>query len=158
MKTFEQIISQEPVYLNLWKSKFDVIADFEEIDLLEEECKADTCPPSLNEEYWLEQKEKYNKYSNINILFASYGCECYEGDAWVLFEQNGKLYEVSGSHCSCYGLEGQWQPEEVSLEELEHRLLKGTFGEGDYIGHIFKKELCDFLGVEYIKNIDNEDD
>ena len=44
-----------------------------------------------------------------SILFASYGGGSYDGDALVLFEQDGKLFEVHGSHCSCYGLEGQWQ-------------------------------------------------
>jgi hypothetical protein len=54
------------------------------------------------------------------ILFASYGGACYEGDAVVIFQKNGKLYEVHGSHCSCYGLEGQWRPEETTLESLAH--------------------------------------
>ena len=48
------------------------------------------------------------------ILFASYGGCSYAGDALVLFERDGKLFEVNGSHGSCYGLEGQWNPEETS--------------------------------------------
>lgn len=58
---------------------------------------------------------------SINIIVATYTYENYSGDAFVLFEKQGKFYEVNGSHCSCYGLEGQWQPEEVNLEELEQR-------------------------------------
>lgn len=50
------------------------------------------------------------------ILLAVYNQESWEGDAYVLFERYGKLYEVHGSHCSCYGLEDQWQPEETSWE------------------------------------------
>lgn len=46
-----------------------------------------------------------------------------------------------------HGLEDQWEPEEVTLNVLEHRLLNGTFGEPD-----FKEELCDFLGVEFKLN------
>ena len=69
--------------------------------------------PIPNKEYWLEKKAKMDKaiedYKNINILFASYGQGGYEGDAWVLFEEDGKLFEVNGGHCSCYGLEGQWE-------------------------------------------------
>ena len=52
------------------------------------------------------------------LLFASYGGGSYEGDATVVFRKDGKLYEVSGSHCSCYGLEGQWEPEETSIAAL----------------------------------------
>lgn len=48
------------------------------------------------------------------VLFAFYGRESWEGDAFVLFEKNGQLYEVHGGHCSCYGLEDQWLPEETS--------------------------------------------
>ena len=70
----------------------------------------------------------------------------------ILLEKDGKLYEVNGSHCSCYGLEEQWKPEEVMLSELENRLLNGTFGEDDYSGNEFKKELCEFLGVEFKLN------
>jgi hypothetical protein len=92
LKTLEQILSQDPVYLNDWSARIDVIGDFEEIHLNQEEYETNKCPYP-NEEYW----------EGINILFASYGCANYSGDAWVLFEQDGKLYEVNGSHCSCYG-------------------------------------------------------
>jgi hypothetical protein len=36
----------------------------------------------------------------------------------VIYEKDGQLYEVHGGHCSCYGLEGQWSPEETSKEYL----------------------------------------
>ena len=52
------------------------------------------------------------------ILLASYTYENYTGDAFVLFERDGKLFEVNGSHCSCYGLEDQWEPEETTKEAL----------------------------------------
>jgi hypothetical protein len=41
---------------------------------------------------------------------GSWGCD---SDAFIVFERGGKLYEAHGSHCSCYGFEGQWEPEEV---------------------------------------------
>lgn len=44
---------------------------------------------------------------DVKILLASYTYEDYDGSAFVLFLRDGKLYEVNGSHCSCYGLEGQ---------------------------------------------------
>lgn len=65
------------------------------------------------------------------VLLASYGTPSYEGYAFVLFERAGKLYEVNGSHCSCYGLEGQWIPEETRKEALLERMDKGTLGNGE---------------------------
>lgn len=54
----------------------------------------------------------------VEVLLASYTYEHYSGSALVVFRKDGKLYEVNGSHCSCYGLEGQWEPEETSVEAL----------------------------------------
>ena len=138
MKTFNEIINQEPVYLNDFNSKNDVLSQFAG----ERWC-------------WDEEGEQHfiNEHENINILFASYGCANYSGDAWVLFEESGILYEVNGGHCSCYGLEGQWSPDEVSLLELENRLLNGLFGEDDWSDNDFKEELCKFLGVEFKRNL-----
>lgn len=61
------------------------------------------------------------------VLFAAYELD-YEGQALVVFRRNRKLYEVNGSHCSCYGLEDQWTPEETTVEALRHRIEKGTLG------------------------------
>lgn len=127
MKSLEEIINQEPIFLNDWGNKKDILADFAG-------------------DRWKSDKEKEKEFieenKDINILFALYSYMDYDGYAWVLFEKDGKLYEVNGSHSSWYGLEGQWEPEEVSLRELEYRLIKGTWGEDD-----FKTELCKFLGV-----------
>jgi len=64
----------------------------------------------------------------VTILLAEYYYEDYSGSAWVLFMEDEKLYEVHGSHCSCYGLEDQWEPEEVTAEVLSHRLENGHIG------------------------------
>lgn len=69
----------------------------------------------------------------VEILVASYTYEYYSGSAYVLFSREGKLFEVHGSHCSCYDLEGQWEPEEADREAILHRLTKGTWGEADRI-------------------------
>ena len=63
----------------------------------------------------------------VEILLAYYfdNCDEYYGDAVVLFERDGKLWRVDASHCSCMGLEGQWEPEETTIEALEHTLEKG---------------------------------
>lgn len=54
----------------------------------------------------------------VEILYAHYDCPPYEGYATVIFRKDGKLYEVNGSHCSCMGLEDQWEPEETSVVAL----------------------------------------
>lgn len=152
MKELNQLMSQEPVYLNDWaeRKKFGLVCDFEDVYITKEEYEATECPIP-NKDYWIQKKQKMDeavkKYENIKILFATYGCDNYEGDAWVLFEEDGKLYEVSGGHCSCYGLEGQWEKEPVVLEELKNRLEKGTFGTDGYSGNEFAKELKSFLGI-----------
>ena len=52
------------------------------------------------------------------VIYAAYDCESYEGSAEVVFVNNGKFFTVSGGHCSCYGLEEQWEPEEMPVEAL----------------------------------------
>jgi len=87
-----------------------------------------------------------NSLDNVNMLFAWYGGGDYDGSAFVLFEDGGKLYEVSGSHCSCYGLEGQWGPEETLVEALVHRIKNGRLGsEGYYDDGLFGDELLEIL-------------
>jgi hypothetical protein len=44
----------------------------------------------------------------------------------VLFQRDGKLYEVSAGHCSCYGLEGRWEPDEVTWDQLAMRFNDKT--------------------------------
>lgn len=56
---------------------------------------------------------------NINILFAGYDCWDYQGQTYVIYESQDKLYLVIGSHCSCNGIEGLWDPEEISWEVLK---------------------------------------
>lgn len=151
MKSFCEIVNQNSVYLHEWKEKIDLISDFEEIYMSGEEYRFEESPyPNIDAFNNKKRKmtDAIDKYKNINILFATYGEDNYSGDAWVLFEESGRLYEVNGSHCSCYGLEGQWEPEETTLESIEYRVLNGTFGEDDYSGNEFKSELKEFLGIK----------
>ena len=152
MKTLTELLNQNPIFLDIWaeSKKFGVIAEFENIYLSEDEYKASECP-MRNKEYWLEKKSEMDRalenYKDVNILFAYYNYEDYSGKAWVLFEENGNLYEVDGGHCSCYGLENQWEKEPIVLEELKNRLENGTFGTDSYFGNEFAKELKVFLGL-----------
>ena len=65
------------------------------------------------------------------VLIAWYGDGCYCGAAFVLYRKDGKLFEVNGSHCSCYGLEDQWEPEETTWEVLAIRDLRGSYDGGN---------------------------
>lgn len=116
------------MYLNDWKeTEFKgMVGDFEGLYIFEENYERDI-NKALEKEQW----------KNLNILLASYTYEDYSGNAFVLFEKEGKLYEVNGCHCSCFGLEqadrggsanSQWQPEETTIEELEYRLIQGNLG------------------------------
>lgn len=151
MKKLEDILKQSPVFLNNWETKIDIISDFDDIYMSENEYLSEVAPYA-NIKVWEEKKVAMKKaieeWQPINILFASYGIECYSGSAFVLFERDGKLFEVNGSHCSCYGLEGQFEPEETTLDVIEFRLTKGTLGTDDYYGNEFAKELKIFLGIE----------
>lgn len=84
-------------------------------------------------------------WSGVDVLVASYTYEDYSGNAFVLFEKDGALYEATGGHCSCYGLEGQWEPEEVVIAELEQRLAAGRFGRNYDGRNEFAEELSAFL-------------
>lgn len=61
------------------------------------------------------------------LLVAVNSQEDYCGYAWVLFERDGKLFEVHGSHCSCHGFEGQWKPEETTFQALRDRVTNGGY-------------------------------
>lgn len=58
------------------------------------------------------------------VLLASYDQGWYEGAAFVLLEHNEskELFTVYASHCSCYGLEGQFDMEPASIEQIEKLL------------------------------------
>lgn len=137
MKSIREILETPAVFLGEFDDIKSVIENFE------------TVYNSSDLEEFLNRD-----YKDINIILATYEVDGYDGYAYVLFERNGNLYEAHGSHCSCYGLEDQWSPDEVNIKELEHRLLEGTFGESSYSGN-FKKELCEKLGIEYKKNRGN---
>ncbi|UKS30192.1 hypothetical protein LOZ80_15125 [Paenibacillus sp. HWE-109] len=89
---------------------------------------------------------------DIEIILGYYSYQDYSGEAFVLLRRksNGILYEVNGSHCSCYGLEGQWSPEEADVEVLRHRLVNGRLGRSYDGWNKYADELSailDSLGV-----------
>jgi hypothetical protein len=91
-------------YFGNWEKHDDVRKDFAGYDW------------STKQPYPLEGFPK-----DEQILWAGYETPGYEGYAHVLFTQGGKLFEVYGSHCSCNGLEDQWEPKPVTWAALAMR-------------------------------------
>lgn len=65
------------------------------------------------------------------VMLAWYGYGSYCGHAYVLFSKAGKLFDVEGSHCSCDGLVGQWDPVETCVEKLRRDLSTKSSLEDD---------------------------
>jgi hypothetical protein len=59
------------------------------------------------------------------VFYAWYDVDGYDGRAVVLYRTGSKFYYVDGSHCSCYGLEDQWEPEEYDAKTFIEMLRKG---------------------------------
>lgn len=79
-----------------------------------------------------------------HVLYAVYDAGSYEGNAFVVLEINGKIFEVNGGHCSCHGLEGQWEPEETTWPALDKREL---FEIDSGYREVFEKLVASRLGV-----------
>lgn len=71
---------------------------------------------------------------DLEVLVAyesvvSWGCD---SSSWFLLRntETGQLFEVSGSHCSCFGFEDQFKPEPTTVEYLKSE--KFSFSCGGY--------------------------
>lgn len=80
-----------------------------------------------NEDIISEYEAPADALDGADVLLAWYGYGSYCGDSLVIFRKERKLYEVNGGHCSCYGLEGQWTPEETSAAALAKRTFYGSY-------------------------------
>ena len=68
---------------------------------------------------------------DMDVLIAyesvgSWGCD--SSSFFLLKDKVGKLYEIHGSHCSCYGFEGQFRLEESDAEALKTRAKGKNYG------------------------------
>lgn len=72
---------------------------------------------SLEYEYPLEQLDNYE----ILVAYESVGRWGCDSSSWFLIKDkvSGELYETHGSHCSCYGFEGQFELEHTTVEYLQ---------------------------------------
>lgn len=69
-----------------------------------------------------DKSELMDELSKFDILVAyehvgSWGCD---SSSYFLMrdKETSKLWQFTGGHCSCYGFEGQYGPEETSVEYL----------------------------------------
>jgi hypothetical protein len=71
-------------------------------------------------------KVVYDQLEKLDVLVAyesvgSWGCD---STSFFVFKdkETGMLYEMHGSHCSCYGFEGQFRLEQTTTEALKSRV------------------------------------
>lgn len=77
-------------------------------------------------ENWSDVSKQFDiAYKEPEHVYASYDRQAYDGTAFVLYFNNPYFYYVYGSHCSCYGLEGQWEPEIFTRKQIQ-KLIKTT--------------------------------
>lgn len=99
----------------------------------------DTSLERMCREYQIDPKA----LEDCEILMAYYCYEDYSGSSMVVYIQNGTLYEVNASHCSCNGLEGQWEPEETSAAAILDRLKQTYCSIPDECQKVLKAILVD---------------
>ena len=82
----------------------------------------------------LENDFKAKIRDDVNVIVACYDLGHYSGQAIVLYKQNDKLFLVTASHCSCYGLEGQWNGGKYGFD-LEYEI------DDDFLRHRVKNKI-----------------
>lgn len=87
----------------------------------------------------LDQYEILLAYESV----GSWGCD---SSSFFLLRKDGKLYENHGGHCSCYGFEGQWEPEETEVEALKRREY-WSLGGYDNSPEQNENEIKNFIGA-----------
>jgi hypothetical protein len=99
----------------------------EECDYWEDNAKRKFGEPDLD---FLKNLDNYD----ILVAYESvgeYGCD---SSGWFLLKdkQSNKLFEINGSHCSCFGFEGQGNLSEVTIEALQLRSGYDLLSTGGY--------------------------
>jgi len=59
------------------------------------------------------------------FVYAIYNQPAYEGRVDVVYCRDGKWWHVSGGHCSSYGLDNQWEPQETDPRDHFLALSQG---------------------------------
>lgn len=90
---------------------------------------------TVQREYGASRDDKAFK-NKPAYVWAYYSYEDYSGTSLVVYYQRGKWYYVTGGHCSCDGLGGQWDPMPFSPKEYKQAVkagkhLFGYYGTGE---------------------------
>jgi hypothetical protein len=99
--------------------------------------------------------ETNDDLENIVFLIAyesvgSWGCD--SSSFFLMYKKDdGKLYENYGGHCSCYGFEGQWEPEETSVEYLQSPNFEFYCGGYDYQSDANREAIMSYVNNPYFK-------
>ena len=84
---------------------------------------------SSNDEYYNHKEESSKKLDGMSVILAyeSVADSGEYAESFFLLKRNsdGALFEVHGSHCSCYGFEGQLDLEETNSVALRYRAING---------------------------------
>lgn len=87
------------------------------------------------------------------FLASNYSCSGEMATTYGLFKKNNLFYEVYGTECSVWDFDGQWEPEEITLEAILHKINHGSLGSGsDYDEQEFATELKSFILSNMEKN------
>lgn len=100
---------------------------------------------SLVNEFQIKPDEA-DKLHRAEFIVALYTYEDYSGQALVVYRIDNVLYEVNGSHCSCYGLEDQWDPEVADPREIVKRPKYG-YDLSDEKNETIRRVIREALGV-----------
>lgn len=95
-------------------------------------------------------KVDWKELRGVHLLVAyesvgDYGCD---SAGFYVFRKGRKLYEVHGSHCSCYGFENQWSPEATSLAFLRSKHLHFPTGGYDTGWGDRRQQVRDFFAIK----------
>ena len=96
-------------------------------------------------EYTVDEKT-VDKF-DILVAYESVGHWGCDSSSYYLLRNktDGELHEVHGSHCSCYGFEGQFEPEETSIEYLKSDRFRFYTGGYDDNGKENTAMVLDFM-------------
>lgn len=85
------------------------------------------------------------KIKEPEYVYAMYCSRDYEGSAITVYANSkaGPIYVVSGGHCSCYGLEDQWDPTEHTPADVVQAIGKWNRGAQDWAAAIFNAKPRD---------------
>lgn len=81
---------------------------------------------------WEADRATIDKF-DILLAYESVGSWGCDSSAFLILrgKGGGKLYEVHGGHCSCYGFEGQFEPEDTTASVMAARGYISTGGYDD---------------------------